>query len=137
MIEIYSDWGRFEWLLEDALSRGYKVGFVANSDGHKGRPGASHPGASTFGAYGGLTCVLAEVLTRDAIFEAIRQRRCYETRPEFQDHGEWRSHMIGSAETWTPSSSTDWPGCSGSASTGASTWTTTWYRSPGAPGSSP
>ena len=48
----------------------YKVGFVANSDGHKGRPGASHPGPSTFGAYG-LTCVLAESLTRDAVFDAI------------------------------------------------------------------
>ena len=49
----------------------YKVGFVANSDGHKGRPGASHPGPSRFGAYGGLTCVLAESLTRDAVFDAI------------------------------------------------------------------
>jgi hypothetical protein len=77
VVEIYSDWGRFEWLLEDALRSGYRVGFVANSDGHKGRPGASHPGASTFGAYGGLTCVLAESLTRDAVFEAIRRRRCY------------------------------------------------------------
>ena len=77
VIEIYSDWGRFEWLYEDALRHGYRVGFVANSDGHKGRPGASHPGASTFGAYGGLTCVLADTLTRDAVFEAIRARRCY------------------------------------------------------------
>ena len=77
VVEIYSDWGRFEWLLEDALRQGYKVGVVANSDGHKGRPGASHPGASTFGAYGGLTCVLAESLTREAIFDAIRARRCY------------------------------------------------------------
>src|SRR5262245_56095177 len=77
VIEIYSDWGRFEWLYEDALRRGYTVGFVADSAGHKGRPGASHPGASTFGGYGGLTCVLAESLTRDAVFEAIRHRRCY------------------------------------------------------------
>ena len=77
VVEIYSDWGRFEWLLEDALRAGYRVGVVSNSDGHKGRPGASHPGASTFGAYGGLTCVLAEALTREAIFEAIRARRCY------------------------------------------------------------
>jgi hypothetical protein len=77
LVEIYSDWGRFEWLLEDALRHGYKVGFVANSDGHKGRPGASHPGASTFGAYGGLTCVLADSLTREAVFQALRQRRCY------------------------------------------------------------
>ena len=51
LVEIYSDWGRFEWLLHDALRNGYRVGVVANSDGHKGRPGASHPGASTFGAY--------------------------------------------------------------------------------------
>jgi hypothetical protein len=77
VVEIYSDWGRFEWLLEDALRQGYKVGVVANSDGHKGRPGASHPGASTFGAYGGLTCVLAESLTREAVFDAIKARRCY------------------------------------------------------------
>jgi hypothetical protein len=77
VIELYSDWGRFEWLLRDALEHGYRVGFVANSDGHKGRPGASHPGASTFGAYGGLTCVLAESLTREAVFDALRDRRCY------------------------------------------------------------
>jgi hypothetical protein len=77
VVEIYSDWGRFEWLLEDALRAGYRVGVVANSDGHKGRPGASHPGASQFGAYGGLTCVLAESLTREAIFDALKARRCY------------------------------------------------------------
>jgi len=77
LVEIYSDWGRFEWLLEDALRHGYKVGVVANSDGHKGRPGASHPGASQFGAYGGLTCVLAESLTREAVFDALKARRCY------------------------------------------------------------
>ena len=39
VVELYSDWGRFEWLLEDALANGYRVGFVANSDGHKG-PGS-------------------------------------------------------------------------------------------------
>ena len=77
VVEIYSDWGRFEWLLHDALAKGYKVGVVCNSDGHKGRPGASHPGASTFGAYGGLTCVLTDSLTREAVFDAIRARRCY------------------------------------------------------------
>jgi hypothetical protein len=88
VIEIYSDWGRFEWLLEDALRSGYKVGFVANSDGHKGRPGASHPGASTFGAYGGVTCVLSESLTRDAVFEAIRQRHCYGTTAAQRIHVE-------------------------------------------------
>ena len=88
LVEIYSDWGRFEWLLEDALRQGHRVGVVANSDGHKGRPGASHPGASTFGAYGGLTCVLAETLTRDAVFEALRRRRCYATTAAQRIHVE-------------------------------------------------
>ena len=58
-MEIHSAWGTFEWLLYDALDMGYRVGIVCNSDDHKGRPGASYPGASTFGAYGGLTCLLA------------------------------------------------------------------------------
>ena len=62
-VEVHSDWGTFEWLVEDALERGYRIGIVANSDGHKGRHGASHPGASLFGAYGGLTCLLASELT--------------------------------------------------------------------------
>ena len=52
---------------------------LCNSDGHKGRPGASYPGASMFGAYGGLTCFLAEALTRDAIFDCLRRRHHYGT----------------------------------------------------------
>ncbi len=90
LVEIYSDWGRFEWLLHDAITSGYKVGVVANSDGHKGRPGASHPGASTFGAYGGLTCVLADELSREALFEALRQRRCYGVTAAQRIHVELR-----------------------------------------------
>lgn len=78
-IEIHSDWGTFEWLLEDAFEQGYRVGILANSDGHKGRHGASHPGASLFGAYGGLSCLLARELTRDALFEALRKRHHYAT----------------------------------------------------------
>src|SRR5881409_1921101 len=42
-----------------------------------------------------------------------------------------------SAETCVSSSRMDWPGASVSARTGASTWTTTWYRSPALPGSIP
>src|SRR5690606_14505380 len=50
-----------------------------NSDGHKGRPGAEGPGAGQFGIGGGLTCVLAEALTRSAVFSALHERRCYGT----------------------------------------------------------
>jgi hypothetical protein len=78
-VEVHSDWGTFEWLLRDALEQGYRVGIVANSDGHKGRPGASHPGASLFGAYGGLTCILAPSLTRAGIMDAMRRRHHYAT----------------------------------------------------------
>ncbi len=78
-IEVHSDWGTFEWLIQDAFEQGYRVGIVANSDGHKGRHGASHPGASLFGAYGGLTCVLAIGLTRAALFDALRKRHHYAT----------------------------------------------------------
>jgi hypothetical protein len=78
-VEVHSDWGTFEWLIEDAFEQGYRVGIVANSDGHKGRHGASHPGASLFGAYGGLSCLLATGLTRQALFEALRKRHHYAT----------------------------------------------------------
>lgn len=78
-VEVHSAWGTFEWILRDALEMGYRVGVMANSDGHKGRPGACYPGASFFGSYGGLTCFLAERLDRDAIFRSMRRRRHYAT----------------------------------------------------------
>lgn len=78
-VEVHSDWGTFEWLLQDALDQGYRVGILANSDGHKGRHGASHPGASLFGAYGGLSCLLARDLTRAGLFDALRRRHHYAT----------------------------------------------------------
>ena len=78
-VEVHSAWGTFEWLLEDALKQGYRVGIVSNSDGHKGRPGASHPGATKFGAYGGLTCMLATELNRDGLLDALSRRHHYGT----------------------------------------------------------
>lgn len=79
VVEVHSAWGTFEWMLDDAFSRGYRIGIVANSDGHKGRPGASYPGASTFGSYGGLTAILSGSLDRDSVWEAYQQRRVYAT----------------------------------------------------------
>jgi hypothetical protein len=78
-VEIHSAWGTFEWLLYDALDMGYRVGVVCNSDDHKGRPGASYPGTSTFGAYGGLTCLLLPELTRAAAIDCLRRRHHYGT----------------------------------------------------------
>jgi hypothetical protein len=78
-MEIHSAWGSFEWLLTDGFKLGHRSGVVCNSDGHKGRPGASYPGAASFGAYGGLTCFLAPELTRDSLFECLRRRHHYGT----------------------------------------------------------
>ena len=79
LIEIHSGWGTFEWFLNDALARGHTVGFVAGSDDHKGRPGAAEPGTRIFGVRGGLTCIEAPELTRQDVFSALRERRCYAT----------------------------------------------------------
>ncbi len=78
-MEIHSAWGSFEWLLTDGFALGHRAGVVCNSDGHKGRPGASYPGAASFGAYGGLTCFYAEELTRDGFFECLRRRHHFGT----------------------------------------------------------
>ena len=78
-VEVHSAWGTFEWLVNDAFEQGYRVGIVSNSDGHKGRPGASHPGSTKFGAYGGLTCTLAPSFTRAGLMEGLRKRHHYGT----------------------------------------------------------
>lgn len=79
LIEVYSEWGEFEWFLREALENGYRVGFTAGSDDHKGRPGAAPPGSGAFGVYGGLTCIYATELTREGLWEALKARRCYGT----------------------------------------------------------
>ncbi|MDP6174993.1 MAG: DUF3604 domain-containing protein, partial [Rhodospirillales bacterium] len=78
-VEIHSAWGSFEWILMDSFEMNHRIGIVANSDGHKGRPGASHPGASLFGAFGGLTCFLTDDLSRAGIMECWRSRHHYAT----------------------------------------------------------
>lgn len=79
VIEVYSEWGEFEWFLKWALEQGYQVGFTAGSDDHKGRPGAAWSGSGSFGVYGGLTCIHASELTRQGVWEALKARRCYGT----------------------------------------------------------
>ena len=78
-VEVHSAWGTFEWLVQDAFNMGYRVGIVGNSDGHKGRPGASYPGAGWFGAIGGLTCYLMPQLNRETLLQCIRSRHHYAT----------------------------------------------------------
>lgn len=78
-VEVHSSWGTFEWLLHDAFALGFRAGIVCNSDDHKGRQGATSPGASQFGAIGGLTCLKLPRLDRAAVLQALRRRRHYGT----------------------------------------------------------
>ena len=79
LIEVYSAWGEAPWLLQEALERGCRVGVVAASGDLQGRPGASYPGGSEMVGRGGLTGVYATACTREAVWEALRARRCYAT----------------------------------------------------------
>lgn len=95
LMEVYSCWGQSEnpsdhlwnkgmtpgagaW---EALARGYKLGMIASSDNHVGMPGRSYPHDRQVHTPfpGGLAAVWAPELTREAIFDALRTRRCYGT----------------------------------------------------------
>jgi Protein of unknown function (DUF3604) len=78
-VEIHSTRGTFEWLLEDAFKKGYRIGVCANSDSNKCQPGSSYPGASRLSSHGGLTCVLSPALNRDDIYDAMMKRHAYAT----------------------------------------------------------
>jgi hypothetical protein len=89
-VEICSGHGNFEWFAQAWLQKGFKVGLIGGSDGHTGTPGwprkiGAGGGRLMHGlryrdsGYGGgpLFGVLANELTRDAIWEAIQARRVY------------------------------------------------------------
>jgi hypothetical protein len=65
----------------EALRRGYRLGMIASSDNHVGMPGRSYPHDRQIHTPfpGGLAAVWAPELTREAIFDAVRARRCYGT----------------------------------------------------------
>lgn len=82
LLEIGSAWGHFEWLLQDAVRRGWRMGVCANSDEHRGRCGGGVPGTAVFGTKGGLTGVLAPSLEREAVAKALRARHTFATTGE-------------------------------------------------------
>ena len=96
LVEIYSCWGssehRFNELWNKAspegqsvrhgLGMGRKVGFVGGSDSHTGYVGRSIPHGDRYDfvpAKAGFTGVWAEELTRESVYDALRERRCYAT----------------------------------------------------------
>jgi hypothetical protein len=58
---------------QDYWMHGCRIGVIASSDEHSGQGGRRH---------GGIAGVLADALTRENIFDAIRARRCYATTGE-------------------------------------------------------
>ncbi|KAJ5908371.1 hypothetical protein N7495_001053 [Penicillium taxi] len=79
LVEIGSAWGQFEWLLRDAVCRGWKLGVSANSDEHRGRCGGGVPGTAVFGTRGGLTGIVAPKLERQDVAHALRSRHTFAT----------------------------------------------------------
>jgi hypothetical protein len=105
-VEVYSTWGNSEspngprqikWeegpapghFVQDGLAAGQRLGFVGGSDSHSGRPGyPAHSSRYCDTDYvhwepslypGGTTGIYAEELSREAVFDAIRSRRCFAT----------------------------------------------------------
>ena len=79
--------------VRDALDRGYRLGFLGSSDGHDGHPGLAHLASPT----GGLAAILAEDLTREAVYEALRARRVYATSgPRILLRATFGGHPMGS-----------------------------------------
>jgi hypothetical protein len=78
LLEIYSFQGCAETggvhSAQAALARGHHFGFVGGSDNHVSQPGHHQ---RYFGEGGGLAAVLAEDLSREAVFDALKARRCY------------------------------------------------------------
>lgn len=65
-------------MMESILRKGLRMGFIACSDGH-GLLFHHGVGRKRDSFRCGLTAVQAESCTRDAILDALRQRRCYAT----------------------------------------------------------
>jgi hypothetical protein len=61
--------------VRDALDRGYRLGFIGSGDGHDGHPGLAHLASHS----GGVAAILSEEVTREAVLQALRERRVYAT----------------------------------------------------------
>lgn len=77
VVEVHSAHGTSEWFLQQALATGVRVGFLAGSDDHMGRPGATLANAKEMPVNGGLACIRADELTRDGIWKGLHSRHCH------------------------------------------------------------
>ncbi len=83
LVEICSQWGVSETggphSVQAALRQGHRLGFVGGTDSHHG---LANQGEYHVDDGNGLACVVATELTRDAIWQALYDRRCYATTGE-------------------------------------------------------
>ncbi len=79
-VEITSSHGMFEWMLQDALRRNYKLGFLGGSDSYTSRPGDDRPGHQLRRySKAGLTGIYCKDISLDSFFDAMRARRVFAT----------------------------------------------------------
>jgi hypothetical protein len=68
---------------QDALAQGLKLGFAGGTDNHRAQPGSKlmnlHGINNIEHNYAGITAVFAENLTREDIWNALYERKCYAT----------------------------------------------------------
>jgi len=80
LVEICSQWGISETggehSVQTALAMGHRLGFVGGTDSHYG---LANQGSYHVNDGNGLAGVMAKELTRDAIWRALYERRCYAT----------------------------------------------------------
>ncbi|MCP5112338.1 MAG: DUF3604 domain-containing protein [bacterium] len=76
LVEIYSQHGSFEWFGRRYLEQGYHVGLIAGGDDHTEHPGNASGRRNN---RTGRAAVLADELTRDGIFDGLKNRRAYGT----------------------------------------------------------
>ena len=79
LVEMMSMHGSFEWFIKAYLAHGQLVGVTAASDDHLSHPGYSGPNRNSLAQRGGLGAVMAPERSRDAIFDAMKERRTYAT----------------------------------------------------------
>jgi hypothetical protein len=85
--------------VRDALSLGHRLGILASGDTHDGHPGRRSRGAPA----NGLVAFRAADRTRDAVWNALFDRRVYGTSgPRIQLHTTWGGHWPGSILSETP-----------------------------------
>lgn len=80
LVEICSSWGISEaggpHSVQTALAMGHRIGFIGGTDSHHG---LANQGSFFVDDGNGLACVMATELTRDSIWQALNERRCYAT----------------------------------------------------------